>query len=115
MPADRPSGDAGQHHARLPRGAHGVVDAVQLPHREQPGHAAAHHPDDVLLQQVRRDVGVVGHREQLDVRRRPARHACRLVQAGEHQLVVAESGREEADARRPAAHAGEVDGVRRQR
>ena len=37
---------------------------MQAPHREQPGHAAAPDPDDVLGEQVRGDVLDVRHREQ---------------------------------------------------
>jgi hypothetical protein len=111
MPADRSRADAGEHDARLPRGAHRLVHAVQAPHREQPGDAAAEHPDDVLIEQMCGDVLDVRHREREQVRRTQAAHHRRLVERRDRQPVVAEGGGEEADLGSAPGDPGQVDRV----
>ena len=111
VPADRAGRDAGQHDAGLPRRAQRVVDAVQPPHREQAGDAAAEHPHDVLVEQVLGDVGDVRHREQPQVRGVQPTSLGRAVEVVDDPGVVAHRGGEEADPRAAAVDAGEVERV----
>ena len=95
-PADRPGGHAHQHHTRVPRGAHGLVHPVQPPQGQQVGHAAPHHPDHVLGQQVLGDVRDVGLGEQGQVAGPPPRPAERGVQRGQRVRRVAHGRRHDA-------------------
>ena len=82
---------------------------MQPPHCQQAGHAAAEHPDHIVLQQMSGDVVNRRHREQGDVRRHETTELSSLGQVVQNRLVVAHRRRQQTDPRSPPGDAGKLD------
>ena len=107
-----PGADAGQHDPGLPDPREDLVQAVRPPDRQQVDDRPAVDPDHVLLQQVALDVVDAGHREQVQVAQVEPVQPGRLVELGVEPALVARAPCPRwRDPRRPAGHAGQLDGV----
>src|SRR5579863_3114094 len=66
VPAQRPCRNARQYYPALPALPQDLVQLMKAPKGQQVGRAAPHYPDQVLRTEVRRHVGDVRHREQVE-------------------------------------------------
>ena len=107
VPAERTGADATQHDAGLPRLAHGDVDPVQPPEREQVGDRPATDPDGVAESRIASARVAVRHREELEVPDVDAPAAEGGVRAGQVAAVVAAGRHDEREPRPVLAREGQ--------